>query len=220
MKLLVAVRSSLQEADAGFHQDIRDTWGKDFGLKADVKFFMAQDIRNRVRDEVQLTVSDRVEDNPLKVMQIATWMIGKTYDYAFICTTKTFLKPALLLKSGFEKYDYSGFVSLGRISTGEQFPYVDEKGGFWPGVYPWADASTGYFLSRRAALEISAEGPRHWRDDISVGQILGPEIAKAQLTAEDIGINGVASWKLPEQTSLKEEESERHQPIDSKNTSA
>jgi hypothetical protein len=201
LKLLVAIKSSRKDLEAGHHQAIRETWGKDFPFGADVRFFLAQTNINQTKDEVQLFIPDDGYDGlPFKTRAICHWMVGKTYTHVFLCDNDTFLIPSKLLKSGFEQYDYCGYINetqKGNIETGERFPYTDERNNFYPEAYPWASGGYGYFLSRNAAREVASAMPMTWAEDMFVGQVLGPEVFQARLTAANIPIKKKSSWHLP-----------------------
>lgn len=189
-KILIAVKSCLRDRDAGFHQAIRDTWGKDFEGMADVRFFMGEYTRDRLKDEVCLFVDDTYEDLPFKTQAICEWMYHSWYTHVFLCDNDTFVKPTALLASGFENHSYSGYFNLG---TKGPFSYTDERGNLIEKCWPWASGGTGYFLSDWAANIVKSSSPLSWAEDLSVGQILGPLVAQS---IANLDIRDKATWHI------------------------
>lgn len=117
------------------------------------------------------------------------------FDYMFLVSVDNQVNAKALLNTKFWDVDYSGNVKLGRVNAGERFPYVDNKHGrYYEAVYPWADASSGFSLSREAASEITEKIPLGEDMDFFIGQTLGGEIFRGQLTAKNIDLSGI-SWR-------------------------
>lgn len=198
MNLLVAVKSCRQGRALGYHQAIRDTWGR--GL--DVRFFMGVPIEERLTsagpsvnsDEEILDCKDDYESLPFKTRAILQWSIERKHDYTFLCDNDTFLKPDKLLRTDFERYDYSGRFGE-HPEIGSIFSYTDGRGNFYPNCHPWASGGIGYFLSRRAAECVVQYTPKIWAEDMHVGQCLGPYIRSGEFTACDLkNFHNVAAW--------------------------
>lgn len=202
MKLLIAVKSCIRDLLAGHHDAIRETWGKDFEGLADVRFFTGSGGPFTLKDETRLDVNDDYDSLPFKARAICDWMLGTVwtmnipYTHVFLCDNDTFVKPSLLMASGFEKYDYSGLFNIGEPRSGRTFPYIDEKNNVIDKCYPWASGGYGYFLSQKAATEVAMSYPLSWAEDLSVGMILGPLVAKRKLSADRIDIASKATWHI------------------------
>ena len=197
-KLLVAVKSCLADADRGLHQAIENSWMRGFAGKADVKFFTGDDGRQQVPNQVMLKVDDSYNALPQKTKQICRWMLGKIYSHVLLCDTDTALMPSKVLTCGFESYDYVGKIDR---PLSETFPYTattrEGKVEFYPKCWPWASGGFGYFLSRKAAVIVADVNPISYAQDLSVGQVLGPEIALSNLTGFSIP-GGAYSFHYPE----------------------
>lgn len=126
MKILIAILSCARDQWA--HQQVRETWLK--SCPVDYRFFVGRECLKVDSDEVALDENDSVHTD--KVRAMIRWAINNGYDYIFKCDPDTYVCVPRLLKSGFEKYDWSG-------GGNPQMPY----GG------------SGYWLSQKAmaALE-------------------------------------------------------------------
>jgi len=198
MNLLVAVKSCRRDRALGYHQAIRDTWGR--GL--DVRFFMGLPVEERLTaqgpdvepDEVILNCKDDYESLPFKTQAILAWSTGRDFDYTFLCDNDTFLKPDKLYRTDFKKYDYSGRFGE-HPEIGSLFEYTDGRGNFYPHCNPWASGGIGYFLSKYAAQTVQRYTPQIWAEDMHVGQCLGPYIRCGKISAADLkNFAGVAAW--------------------------
>jgi hypothetical protein len=195
-RVLFAVNSWDEDAKRGCHQAIRETWGKDVG-SADLRFFMPRlPNYNRLDDEIPVDVSRDYDYVCREVLEILRWSLNEGYDFTFLISNDTFIKPENLLKSGFEKYDYAGFfheqTPLGEVSTSDYVCTFDTEGGYGVArkLYNWADGGDGRILSRKAMKAIIAdlEGAVFWKaaDDIFIAQTLGPLIGTGDIRAWNI----------------------------------
>ena len=196
MTLLIAVKSCRADLDRGCHDVIRGTWGQALRSKAMVRFFVGHtdsdyfmshpkaDARTFQSDEVVVDAPDDYQSLPHKTRAICGWAITKSIPHVFICDTDTYVKAAKLLSCGYEGYDYVGKIDK---PLGETFPYdATDRNGIVehiPECYPWASGGFGYFLSRNAAFEVADSYPKTWAEDLWVGQVLGREIAKKEMSA-------------------------------------
>lgn len=188
MALLIAVKSCHKDRKAGCHDIIRATWGKSLGPNVVLRFFMGKNPDEREAtplksDEPVLDCADDYNSLPHKTRGICQWALSKNIGYVFLCDNDTYVKTNRLLTCGYEHYDYVGKIDK---EPGQTFPYtaVDRAGvsTFIPQCYPWASGGYGYFLSRDAFQEIADVYPIGWAEDLWVGQVLGPEIAKGHLS--------------------------------------
>lgn len=209
--LLVAVKSCHRDRKAGLHDAIRGTWGKDLGKKnVMLRFFMGANPDTREgtplrNDEVVLDCDDTYAALPHKTRGICQWTMSKIIHNVFLCDCDTFVIAKELLALPFELPDYAGSFKNGEEEIGQTFHYQDHMGDY-PNCYTWASGGFGYFLSIKAAQEIAESFPQVWAEDMYVGQVLGPEIAKGWMMAMALDMAGKATYhfrkspKFPEFT--------------------
>ena len=180
-KVLIAIKSCGRDQYNGYNRACRATWLQDL-RGANYCFVLGQGATRLHPDELILPCGDGYRDLPHKTQQLLKWACLHDYDYIFSCDTDTFVMPDRLLSSGFEKYDYYGFFN-GEIGKPKEIYYAS---------YAWASGGSGYFVSRRAAQLVTDVNPDNYSmcpdlripcEDLMIGQILGPYIAKGELTA-------------------------------------
>lgn len=209
MSLLVAVKSCRADLDRGCHDIIRSTWGQALRGKANVMFFVGHtatdyfmahprgDARTLRSDEVAVDAADDYHSLPFKTRAICAWAFTKNISHIFLCDNDTYVNASRLLACGYQGYDYAGKISR---ELGQTFPYeaVDRNGvkEVIDRCHPWASGGFGYFLSRNAAMEVADSYPKVWAEDLWVGQVLGPFIAKGEFTGLDLPAN-TYSWHYP-----------------------
>jgi hypothetical protein len=166
MKILIAIKSAHSEAERRTAQ--RGTWLQNVTV-ADYKFFLGFPESDE-EDVITLPVTDGpLWDSPRKyhrtlvlvrkVEALIEYALELDYDYAFVCDDDAYVRPDLLLASGFEQHDYSGFTER---------HYALECG-----EYRWVTGGSGYWLSRCAMNVIHAAGLHCARvDDIAIGETL------------------------------------------------
>lgn len=195
MKLLFAVNSWHVAANKGFHQVIRETWGKDVA-PADLRFFIPYVKDYTLQpDEVFLHVSHDYEKICQEVRGVLEWSVQHDYDYTFLLSTDSFLLPQKVLKCGFENYDYSGDFAFGpQVPMGERNPEpvnctfrTADGYGISRQLYNWCGTGPARILSKKAAAIVAerTEEADYWHaaDDIMIGQILAPYLKTGELTA-------------------------------------
>jgi len=128
---------------------IRETWGSQLDFPAHLIFFTGP----------MLGVPDDYLSLPQKTRAICQWSRDLKYDFTLICDTDTYLSIPRFLASGFENYDYTGFVQ-----TWLPVPYC---------------SGPSYVLSRNAIQKLvetnwkQFEVPGHATDeDVMVGSVL------------------------------------------------
>jgi hypothetical protein len=84
---------------------VRSTWGQDV-LGADLRFFIGYPPENS--DEIQVDSPDDLQGLTHKVVEAFKWALDQGYDYAFKADLDCFVRPLLLMQSGFEAYDWVG----------------------------------------------------------------------------------------------------------------
>ena len=98
-------------------------------------------------DEVLIDVPDGYRYLPLKTRASHVYAVEHGYDYVFQCFTDTYVNVPNMLQSGFEYYDYVGY-----IVTNSWGSYI--AGG------------PGYWLSRRACCEcLVGKSINHWAEE-------------------------------------------------------
>jgi hypothetical protein len=186
----------------GSHDVIRNTWGQALKGRALVRFFVGVETDGKTShhyksDEVAVEAGDDYNSLPFKTRGICQWALNKLVDDVFLCDTDTYVNAARLLACGYRGYDYAGKISK---PLGVTFPYdaVGRNGvtDHIPNCYPWASGGFGYFLSMDAVGLIADKFPQGWAEDLWVGQVLGPLIAKKEMTALDLPAN-TYSWHYP-----------------------
>ena len=182
MKLLYAIKSCLHDLDRGFHDVIRNTWGRDI-TEGTLRFFVGGPERTTLfSDEVQLDCPDGYHDLPHKTRTIFSWAIKQQYDFCWLGDTDTFLIPRKLMDSDFQNYDYMGVNSR---PWGVPFDYTsrDRNGTerFHAGCYPWASGGYGITISRKAMELVVAVEPTFWAEDMQIGQILNPAYNRGEI---------------------------------------
>ena len=192
MKILFAVNSWHVAAQRGFHQVIRETWGKDVA-PADLRFFIPKVPNHALQnDEVFLDVSWDYERICIEVQEMLRWSVEQGYDYTLMASTDSFLLPQKVLNCGFEGYDYAGdwafseSVPMGERDTRPtKCTFRTEEGyGVDRYLYNWCGCGPVRILSRNAAAIIAREADAeywHSADDIMIGQTLGPYIKKGEI---------------------------------------
>jgi hypothetical protein len=126
-----------------WEQTIRDTWAKDSPV--DVKFFLGRPNADGTADEVFLNTDDSQEGRSQKLIEVYKWALAHGYTHVFRCDPDTFVRPALLMKCGFEQHDYVGGLNSFFASGGS---------GFW--------------LSERAMQIVVATASDNPADDLEV----------------------------------------------------
>lgn len=136
MKLLVAIVNCHRRdewADA-----IRSTWLPLKPEGVDVLFFRGRGAKRLPHpDEVFLDCGDEYDDLPDKIREIIRWAYEHNYDFVLKCDDDVVLDVEMLMKSGFENYDYSGKsnrpMTPGRpFCVPYGFCYMLSRKAMWP----------------------------------------------------------------------------------------
>ncbi len=204
-RLLVAVKSCHRDREAGFHDVIRETWGRDLkNLGVEVRFFMGHNggpIKGHnagpaftmQKDESIVDAADTYEALPHKTRGIAKWSLDRMFDHIFLCDNDTIVNAKELMKLPFEIFDYAGHFKGGQAELGQTFYYKDHAGEY-PNCYAWASGGMGYFISKQAATIVADVFPKFWAEDMYVGQCLGPLIQNGTYFGGALEMNRVATW--------------------------
>lgn len=185
MKTLFAVISYQGDAKNGNHDLIRETWGKDV-VGADLRFFIGRRSSSFVPQNDEVLVDFQrgrscghewwdpkenccIDFWQYEMREILKWSVEQGYDFTYLCQTDTFLIPAKLMASGFEKYDYCGHfipeaLPIGEVSTYDVYNHR---------LYPWVEEGAGIMLSLKAVKIVLDAKPDHWYYGVFIGQALG-----------------------------------------------
>ena len=206
MTLIVCVKSCERDYKLGFHEAIRETWGKDLKqLGVQVMFFMGHSggnyfaqhpegvSNNLLRDEVVVDAADDYNSLPHKTRAICKWAQPKVFRHLFLCDNDTFINAKALCALPYEIFDYSGYFKGGESEIGKTFSYKDHMGEY-PNCHTWASGGLGYFISKNAVDLIVETYPKYWAEDLYVGQVLGPEIQKGRMLGMALQMNRIATW--------------------------
>jgi hypothetical protein len=193
MRILFAINSFDVAAKRGWHQVIRETWGKDVA-PADLRFFIPKSgSYTPLADEVFLDVSAEYEKICIEVVEMLKWGVEHGYDYIMMASTDSYVIPKKVLACGFEKYDYAGDWAFGeQVPFGEVNPIpmnctFKTEGGYAVdrNLYNWCGCGPVRVLSRKAAAIVAPcrKEAEFWHsaDDIMIGQILGPRIKSGEI---------------------------------------
>jgi hypothetical protein len=189
----------------GFHQVIRNTWGKDVPADVYLRFFVGRevvplgDFYVMKEDEISLDVDDDYDMLPHKTKGIVQWARDK-YDHIFLCDTDTFLILERLMKCGFENYDYMGVIRY-PLSAPFHYDSRNRKGEIFllNQCMPWASGGIGYFLSNKAMRFVADAEITHWAEDLWIGQIMGEHYKNKDVKIKDAqDFEGVVSWHFPQ----------------------
>jgi len=198
MSLLLAVKSCERDAQQGFHQAIRETWGT--YANAPVNFFIGGERVLSVvsGDEVRLNCPDGYWELPHKTKAILQWFLGWTeHSHIFLMDCDTFVSPEFF-QLNYQEYDYAGRFGFWPTGTkmGTTFAYNDGLGNTIDPCHAWASGGYGYFLSRKAAQLVVDSTPMSWAEDLWVGQVLGPHIIDGSVKGHDFEYDGRMVWHI------------------------
>jgi hypothetical protein len=126
VRILIGILSC--KRDQEYHQQARETWLKN--CPVDYKFFMGSSTIEL--DEIKVEAPDSSKRLYKKIQKIVRYAVEQDYDFLFKCDVDTYVHVPRLLKSGFEKHDFSG--------------------------YNGAYGGSGYWLSRRA-MQVLLDSP-------------------------------------------------------------
>ncbi len=176
MNLTVVVKSCQRDRDRGFHDAIRETWGKDLlALGGDLKFVVGGPGTTRTSDEINFAdCPDEYLDLPQKTHRVCNWAYLKRWGHIFLCDNDTLVNPVKLLSLPYRDFDYAGGFKGGELEIRKQFYYCDVHLGQQTLVYSWASGGYGYFLSPKAQAVVGTTPPMIWAEDMYVGQVMGP----------------------------------------------
>lgn len=163
MKLLIAIptadsyvgnESSPNRDEAARRLACQETWLKD--CQVDYRFFYGAGHKPVGDNEVTLPVAEGYKGLSNKFRAMCQWALAQGYDFLFRVDTDAYVWVDRLLRSGFEKHDYSGYT----IDYPEHLAHARYASG------------AGWTLSRKAMEIVASVIPEHPADDLWVGRIL------------------------------------------------
>jgi predicted O-methyltransferase YrrM len=175
LKHLIAITSCLRDKERGYHQAIRETWGKDSPIE--YKFILGRGNVADHADELVFDVPDGYNHVTYKTRAGHKWAAENNYDYVLQGFTDVYFNLPAILRSDFEKYDYTGCFR-GRFNSDEDFRHADINRR-----YAYASGGMGYWTGPRATAVLAAspvelEGDPDpvllsWAEDLWTGAALG-----------------------------------------------
>lgn len=204
MTVIVAIKSSFKDLEAGSHEQIRNTYVQNLIRKASIKFFLGrptceigglpkslhpttQNSYNPKSDEIILDCPDDLGSAVWKTRAICKWFVDKVQSHILI------LPPASMpwLIEGADYADYIGLFNFEGIEPREVNGPMGEK-ILIKDCSPWAVGGIGFMLSKKAAMVIAERVPIKSQyimgsyDDFWVGQVLGIPIQTGDLLRMDL----------------------------------
>lgn len=166
MRPLILVGSCFQHMYAGYHDAIRETWGKECPFE--YKFVLGASVAGGAQplcmapDTIVVQAPDDRDHLAHKALAAQRWARKAGHDYVLQVWNDTYVFGRRLAESGFQKWDYSGHF------RGEAVP---QFGKVALGCY--ASGGSGYWLSPYATDKLCQEDkPDHWADDLWVGRAM------------------------------------------------
>ena len=176
MQILIAIHGS-HDTTARMNAQ-RETWIRRFfssgsyslhGIEAHYRYFVGRpqgsdpDAEYVDFDDAPVWITEGPVSRRTAVLNIRTralvrYALERKYDYLFKCDDDTYIRPHLLLSSGFESYEYSGQCER---------HHADDIG--W---YKYAGGGGGYWLSRKAMIAVIESRICHCAEDCNAGQVL------------------------------------------------
>ncbi len=160
MKLLIAIETCWRDERNGCNDAVRETWLPQ--CKSDVRFFFGEPdiklpISDATDDAIWLGISDSYDALPMKTQEICRYAYGQGYDFVLKCDRDTYLFYERFMKSGFQKFDYTGHFRNDLV---------------------YAVGGSGYCLSRRAMLCMANAKITDHAEDRWVGSVLATGMNK------------------------------------------
>ncbi len=188
MKLLIAVKSCEEHQFRGYHEVIRQTWGKDaVAAGIDVRFCTAGTWA-RKQDEFNVYAPDTYAGLSHKVRAMCERISFRNskynYTHGMFVDNDTFIKINELqeMLPLIEAYDFAGQMRED-IPIGETRAISDHMDDY-PEGYTYPSGGLGYFLSAKAMRYVSnGKAYNWWAEDMFVGNTLGPHIKSGELSA-------------------------------------
>ena len=202
----------------GYDDACRETWLKQWPDVIDYRFVYGRGAENLCADEVLLDVEDDINSFPSKTQAACAWASENDYGHSFHCCSDTYVNIPNLLLSGFEAFDYSGYI----IGTEERLLTPRWSAGRTFKTPPptrnvqSAQGGAGYWLSPAARKPVEQTPVPDWTkfaEDVFVGDCVwtaGIPITHSSLywiwgyrsQAELGGVQGLDGGPFPELKNL------------------
>lgn len=184
---IILVGSCLQHSYRGFHDAVRETWGKSPAIT--YKFLVGSTFMQPAKeafgqpDTIVLPVPDGKEHLALKILEGIKWARKARHDFIFVAWNDTYCFTRRMEGTNWARLDYTGHF------RGEE---VEQMGKVALGCY--ASGGSGYWVSPYFSDRIVEEIPDHWADDVWMGRV-----------AKKHGIQGTQDYRYFSKGSYKPE---------------
>jgi hypothetical protein len=144
---------------------IRETWWRPDLI--DSRFIVGGHAAGLEPDVTVVDTPDDYAGISLKVREALRVAVDQGYSHVFTCFTDTYVSVPRLLASGYQHWDYSGFVP--EAADWQQTSLIQDG----KGRYAYASGGCGYWTSHEASRILIHHTPRSTYDDVWVGWELG-----------------------------------------------
>lgn len=162
---IILVGSCLPHSYRGFHDAIRETWGKDPAMP--YKFLVGSTLLAPAReafrqpDTIVLPCPDDKDHLAQKALEGIRWARKAGHDFVFVCWNDTYCFTRRMEGTNWARLDYTGHF------RGEDT--VPQQGKVNPGCY--ASGGSGYWVSPFFSDRLLNERTDHWADDVWMGKM-------------------------------------------------
>ena len=134
-KPIILIASCEAYRHNGFNAAARETWLAKWGHLIDYRFVYGVGVDNLLPDEISVEAADVYCSLPYKVRAARRWATKNGYGHSFMCGSDTYVHVPRLLDSGFEAFDYLGFLmhDMHRLFVGRNIQFAQGGGGYWLG---------------------------------------------------------------------------------------
>lgn len=161
---IILIASCERDRANGLNDAVRNTWLLQWGKDIAYRFVLGRGCERQNDDELILDVDDgHIMLPPEKIAAAQRWALENGYGYTFHCCVDTYVVVPRLLASGYERYDYSGYLFHDEFRTCKYRNVQLAQGG------------AGYWLSPTAGAIIGAARIPEWVGcvgDVWIGEVL------------------------------------------------
>lgn len=170
MNPIILINSCKRDVDNGNNQAQRDTCFREPAIP--YRFILGRGNTAQSADEVVFDVPDDYESLAFKVIEGHRWALAAGYDFIFQGTTDTYCFTDIMLASGFEQHDYTGWFIDRGLENGTTAAKQGEDVAL-SGDQIYASGGSGYWLSPKASqLLIQKYYPGVPCEDMWTGMVL------------------------------------------------
>lgn len=119
-KIALAIKSCHRYAErrAAQQETWLQTWPHDF------YYLIGKPYATPVADALHCDVSDAFADIAPKILHACRYALEQNTEHLVVCDDDTYIRPERLLASGFEKFDYFGFLRVSLLDYNKGIPYA------------------------------------------------------------------------------------------------